>query len=203
MTFKGVKSGASGVNDTDEALVWRSQRGDRAAFEELVRRTARLVFARIYLDTGDSHRAEDLAQETYLIAWRRVSQLKDPTGLRPWLLSIANSVRIDSIRREGRKKRAGGRQGDEAMEQVVDGGASPALAMEQEEAREKALNVLKSLPEEYRLPLTLRYIAGADYETIGRELGLSNGSLRGLLNRGMAKLREMLNVDSRDLEEKR
>jgi RNA polymerase sigma factor (sigma-70 family) len=61
---------------------------------------------------------------------------------------------------------------------------------EQEEARDKALNVLKSLPEEYRLPLTLRYIAGADYETISRELGLTNGSLRGLLNRGMARLRE-------------
>ena len=54
---------------------------------------------------------------------------------------------------------------------------------------------LKSLPEEYSLPLTLRYIAGADYETIGRQLGLSNGSLRGLLSRGMARLREKLNVD--------
>src|SRR5689334_12026605 len=58
------------VSDSDEALVIRSRGGDRAAFEELVRRTARLVYARAYLETGDVHRAEDLVQETFLIAWR-------------------------------------------------------------------------------------------------------------------------------------
>jgi RNA polymerase sigma-70 factor (ECF subfamily) len=177
------------VNDTDEALVVRSQRGDRPAFEELVRRTARLVFARLYLDTGDSHRAEDLAQETYLTAWRRIAQLKDPSGLRPWLFSIAHSTLIDSIRREGRKKRSGMREGDEALSKVADGGAPPDAQLEAVESRQRVLSLLRSMPEEYRLPLTLRYIGGADYETIGRELGLTNGSLRGLLNRGIEKLR--------------
>ena len=52
--------------------------------------------------------------------------------------------------------------------------------------------MLRSLPEEHRLPLTLRYIAGADYETISTQLGLTNGSLRGLLHRGLKMLRERL-----------
>jgi RNA polymerase sigma factor (sigma-70 family) len=60
------------------------------------------------------------------------------------------------------------------------------------EQRERVLAVLRSLPEEYRLPLTLRYLAGADYETIGTQLGLSNGSLRGLLHRGLKMLRARL-----------
>ena len=47
-----------------------------------------------------------------------------------------------------------------------------------------------SLPEEYRLPLWLRYFGGADYETIQAQLGLTNGSLRGLLHRGLKMLRE-------------
>jgi len=51
---------------------------------------------------------------------------------------------------------------------------------------------LRSLPEEYRLPITLRYIAGADYETISTQLGLTNGSLRGLLHRGLNLLRNKL-----------
>ena len=177
------------MNDTDQSLVTRSQRGDRPAFEELVRRTARLVFARLYLDTGDSHRAEDLVQETYLIAWRRIGQLKDAAGLRSWLFSIAHSTLIDSIRREGRKKRSGPREDADALDRVADGGASPDSQLEREESRQQVLSLLRSLPEEYRLPLTLRYIGGADYETIGRELGLSNGSLRGLLHRGMERLR--------------
>ena len=58
--------------------------------------------------------------------------------------------------------------------------------------REQVLAVLRSLPEEYRLPLTLRYIGGADYDTICTQLGLSNGSLRGLLQRGLKLLRTQL-----------
>jgi len=187
----------SGVNDTDQTLVLRSQRGDRPAFEELVRRTARLVFARLYLDTGDSHRAEDLVQETYLTAWRKIGQLNDVAGLRPWLFSIAHSVLIDSIRREGRKKRSAPREDADALDRVTDGRASPDAQLEQEESRLRVLSLLRSLPEEYRLPLTLRYIGGADYETIGRELGLSNGSLRGLLHRGMEKLRAAIKSSDR------
>ena len=52
------------MNASDNALVVRARNGDRAAFEELVRRTSRLVFARLYLDTGKADRTEDLVQET-------------------------------------------------------------------------------------------------------------------------------------------
>jgi DNA-directed RNA polymerase specialized sigma24 family protein len=58
--------------------------------------------------------------------------------------------------------------------------------------RQRVLAVLRSLPEEYRLPLTLRYIGGEDYESIGMQLGLTNGSLRGLLHRGLKMLRAKL-----------
>ena len=181
------------MNDTDEALVLRSQQRDRPAFEELVRRTARLVFSRIYLDVGDSHRAEDLAQETFLTAWRSIAQVTDAKGFRTWLLAIAHSVTVDAQRREHRKKRAipgGGRAAGEFPGLAPDPRPNPSEAAERDEERQRVLNVLRSLPSEYREPLMLRYFGGADYETIGRQLGLSNGSLRGLLNRGMARLRE-------------
>lgn len=188
MTFP-VVNGSGSVNETDEVLVARSRRGDRAAFEELVRRTARVVYSRLYLETGDAHRAEDLSQETFLVAWRNVRQVTDASGFRSWLFSIAHSVLIDSLRREGRKKRSGTRVGPERMDEVSDRTPAPDESAQREESRQQVLSVLRSLPEEYRLPLTLRYIGGADYETIGRQLGLTNGSLRGLLNRGMARLR--------------
>lgn len=183
------------MNETDEELVLRSQQKDRAAFEELVRRTGRLVFSRVYLDVGDTHRAEDLAQETFLLAWRSMAQVTNSKGLRPWLLTIARSVTVDAQRREARKKRTVPGRRDTALETCVpatDPRPDPSQTAEREEERERVLKVLRSLPEEYREPLILRYLAGADYETIGRQLGLSNGSLRGLLNRGMARLREEL-----------
>ena len=159
-------------------------------FEQLVRCTARIVFSRIYLETGDVHRTEDLVQETFLVAWRSIRQVDRPAGFRSWLFSIANSVVVDAGRRDSRKKRWGKRDDAAKLRLVADDGPEPAQAAELNEARERALAVLRSLPEEYRLPLTLRYIAGAEYGQIGRQLGLSNGALRGMMSRGMAMLRE-------------
>lgn len=186
-------------------LVLRSQRGDRQAFEELVRRTARLLFSRLYVETSDRHRAEDLVQETYLIAWRSIRQVTDASGFRTWLFAVAHSALVDSIRREGRKKRSAprsgqavARTGDEALATVPDPRPAPDASAEQQERRAAVLGMLRSLPPEYREPIALRYLAGADYDTIARQLNVSNGSLRGLLNRGMARLREKMQVRERE-----
>jgi RNA polymerase sigma-70 factor (ECF subfamily) len=181
------------MTDSDETLVQRARNGDRAAFEELVRRTSRLIFARLYLETGDRHRAEDLLQETLLLAFRSLTDLTEPRGFRAWLLRIAQNVAIDATRRELRKKRAAPpRALQAALDEVADRGARPDVEAEREELRGQVLVALRSLPEEYRLPLTLRYISGADYETICTQLGLTNGSLRGLLHRGLKLLRAKL-----------
>ena len=182
------------MSETDNTLVTRARGGDRAAFEELVRRTSRLVFARLYLDTGDSHRAEDLLQETMLLAFRSLPRLTDPAGFRPWLLAIAHNVLIDAARRDTRKKRTG-TPSDTPLTAIPTHGPSPDELAQREELRQRVLAVLRSLPEEYRLPLTLRYITGADYEAIGEQLGLTNGSLRGLLHRGLKMLRDRLPAD--------
>jgi RNA polymerase sigma-70 factor, ECF subfamily len=168
--------------DSEESLVKSAQRGDRAAFEELVRRTSRLVLARLYLETGDKHLAEDLLQDTLLTAFRSLEQLTEPAKFRAWLLRIAQNQAIDASRRKMRIKR----QPEPRPLGIV---PRPEEQLEREEQRQQILGILRSLPEEYRLPLTLRYLAGADYETIQLQMGLTNGSLRGLLHRGMKLLR--------------
>src|ERR1700730_2119889 len=92
--------------DSEEILVRSARRGARPAFEELVRRTSRLVFARLYLETGDTHRAEDLLQETWLRAYRSLRGLNFPGKLRPWLLTLAQNVFNDDARGATRHKRA-------------------------------------------------------------------------------------------------
>ncbi|SRR6266851_1377987 len=184
------------ITDSDEALVRGAQSGDRAAFEEMVRRTSRLVFARLYLETGDAHRAEDLLQETLLNAFRSLRELADPTGFRPWLLKIAQNVVLDAARHDARQKRAAPGRGNEAvLNTLEDKEPSPEDQVAREELRGQVLAILRSLPEDYRLPLTLRYIGGADYETIQTQLGLTNGALRGLLHRGLKLLRARLPHD--------
>ncbi len=175
-------------------LVRRAQKGDRSAFEELVRRMSRFVYARLYLDTGDPHRAEDLVQETFMRAFRSIGRLNDPAGFRTWLATMSQSALIDSIRRAGRQKRAAPPMaGSDALGAV----AAPAERPGVDAMREKVRALLQSLPEAYRLPLALRYIDGADNETITMQLGLSNGSLRGLFQRGLKLLRGALKTEAK------
>src|SRR5262249_52386536 len=158
-----------------------------------VRRTSRLVFARLYLETGDRQRSEDLLQETLLTAFRRLRWLEEPKNFRSWLLTIAQNLAVDAARHDLRKKRSpalsGGRKPPEPISNVPSPSPGPEQEVERHETRATVLAVLRSLPEEYRLPLTLRYIGGADYDSICMQLGLTNGSLRGLLHRGMKLLR--------------
>jgi RNA polymerase sigma-70 factor (ECF subfamily) len=174
--------------DIEEGLVRRARDGNREAFEELVRRTSRMVYARLYLETGDPHSAEDLVQETYLRAFRSVRQISDPSGFRAWLMTIGQSTLIDSYRRSGALRRLPPPRAGQA---ALDNAPAPAAPDEAgvAETRDKVRAILQSLPEEYRLPLTLRYIDGADYESIQMQLGLTPGSLRGLLYRGLQLLR--------------
>jgi RNA polymerase sigma-70 factor (ECF subfamily) len=183
------------MTDAEIALVTLARGGDRAAFEELVRRTSRLVFARLYLETGDAHRAEDLLQDTLFTAYRSLPNLADPNGFRTWLLTIAQNVAIDAARRDARLKRSGPHAPSAALAKVAGNTPGPDACLEQRERRDQVLAVLRSLPEEYRLPLTLRYLAGANHDTIQLQLGLTNGSLRGLLHRGLKLLRERLPQD--------
>jgi RNA polymerase sigma-70 factor (ECF subfamily) len=182
------------MSETDTALVSQARSGDRTAFEELVRRTSRLVFARLYLDTGNADRAEDLLQETYLLACRSLRKLADPARFRPWLMTIAHNVLIDSLRKETRRKNLSSGTANSLID-LPARGHSPHELAERDEIRHRVLAVLRSMPEEYRLPLSLRYLAGADYDTIGEQLGLTNGTLRGLLHRGLKMLRDRLPAD--------
>ena len=170
--------------DVDRELAARAIRGDASAFEELVRRATRMVFARCVLETGDPQRAEDLTQETFLAAWRSIRSLKDPGGFRAWLLRIAQNACIDARRHDSRLKR-----GPVIATPVNEAAPAAEDPLARVESRDRALAILRSLPEDYRLPLTLRYLGGADFESIRLQMGISPGSLRGLLNRGLQLLR--------------
>jgi len=176
-------------------LVARAKQGDRAAFERLVQATARLVYAHVVAIVRDRQKAEDLAQETYLAAWKNISAVESPNGFVAWLLTLARNNGLDSLKFDNRLKRrapANGNSVSPAADNCPDDAPAPPQVLEHAEARDRALQLLEELPEEYRRPLAMRYLASADYDTIRRALNLSDGALRGLLSRGMALLRERM-----------
>lgn len=165
---------------TDAELVRSASRGDSAAFEALLRRYARLVWATIAGMLRDPSWTEDLVQETFLKAWKAIATLEDPGAFRPWLLSIARRLVFRHTEVHGRAIEPRGGSADDTYESDSD------------VARDRVQSALQRLPERYRLPISLRFLNEMEYGDISRELQLSNGALRGLVHRGVKMLREEL-----------
>lgn len=171
------------MDPTDElALVRRAQAGDPAAFEDLIRAHARLVWASVYGWVKDPAWTEDLVQDTFLRAWEALKDLRQPEAFRGWLLTVARRLAWRQAELAGRT---------DLMPAVPDR-AAPVNAADPEEAREEVQKALARLPERYRVPVTLHFLNGMDYGAIGKLTGIANGSLRGLVARGVAKLRAEL-----------
>ena len=91
----------------DAALVSATLAGNREAFSQIVTRYQSLICSLAYSATGSLGQSEDLAQETFITAWKRLRLLREPPRLRGWLCGIARNRINDSLRREGRQPLAG------------------------------------------------------------------------------------------------
>ncbi|MGA2661599.1 MAG: sigma-70 family RNA polymerase sigma factor, partial [Verrucomicrobiota bacterium] len=139
--------------------------------------------------TGNVSRSEDLAQETFVSAWKQLAELREPAKLRPWLCSIARFLISKEFRRQGREP-------DHAAEslEAVDEWVSPEpLPPEQVISdEEKAIlwRSLERIPEIYREPLVLFYREHQSIEAVAQDLGLSEDAVKQRLSRGRKLLQE-------------
>src|SRR5512136_398021 len=99
MTTKAMQR--ADINDTE--LVAESLEGNRDAFRLIVERYQTLISSLAYCATGNVTRSEDLAQETFVSAWKQLPELREPAKLRPWLCSIARFLIGQQFRRQGRE----------------------------------------------------------------------------------------------------
>ncbi|HEU0033019.1 MAG TPA: sigma-70 family RNA polymerase sigma factor [Kofleriaceae bacterium] len=163
------------------ALVVAARRGDRAAFAELYRRFSRAVHG-VVLARVAYGEAADLVQDVFALALERLPQLGEPAAFPGWLLSIARNRAIDHVRA---KKPA-----DELPELPVE----PSRRAEVHEV----LTALRALPEAYQETMILRLVEGMTGPEIAEQTGLSPGSVRVNLHRGMKLLRERLGIEEAD-----
>src|SRR5208337_2617252 len=87
----------------DADLVAESLSGNRDAFGQVVERYQTLISSLAYCATGNVSQSEDLAQETFLVAWRQLAELREPSKLRPWLCGIARFIICNELRQQGRE----------------------------------------------------------------------------------------------------
>jgi RNA polymerase sigma-70 factor, ECF subfamily len=171
------EAATSGV-EADGALVRRAQAGDREAFAELYRRYARVVHG-LLLARVPYAEVDDQAQEVFISALRKLANLRDPQAFGGWLCAIARNRAADFHR-----------SADEAVE-LNENATAAGGSSENAEAAE-ALRAVRSLPDAYRETLMLRLVEGLTGAEIAARTGLTHGSVRVNLHRGMELLRKAL-----------
>lgn len=165
----------------EAALVQAARRGDGSAFGVLVERYSRAVLARQVAWTRDRTAAEDLAQETFVRAWKGLGRLEDDRAFGSWLLSIAGFVGQEWVRRRQVMRKA-------AMEL-----AEPPVAEPRSGSPDLPLaEALEELAPDVQQLLALRHDRGLSCEEIARELGKPLGTVTKTLSRAYAQLRERL-----------
>ena len=172
----------------DAELVAESRRGNRAAFERLVRKYQGMVAGVIYSICGDFHRSEDMAQETFLSAWKSLSGMNDPEKLSPWLCQIARRKAIDFQRASSRDK--------SRLTRLFPLSAAAADSPQQEalaaEEREMLWRVLSELPQPYRETMVLYYRQDQSASALALATESTEEAVRQRLTRGRAMLREQM-----------
>ena len=169
-------------------MVHRAQKGDAAAFGQLVETYQGQVY-RLVLHMGLSPAdAEEAAQEAFLAAWKGLPRFRGDSRFSTWLYQLATHAAIDLIRRE--KKHQNNTDIEDAV--LVDGAASPQETVEKQETADTVQAALQALSPQAREILLLRYQAELGYEEIATVLGLPNGTVKSRINRAKAQLKETL-----------
>ena len=185
------------TREEEARLVREIRAGDGDAFETLVREHQTRVYNLALRMTGSEEDAQDIAQETFLKAWRTMGKYRGECSLGSWLYRIASNLSIDLLRKNKRQQR-------EKIVSLEDNGEDgrtlelpdlreePQTILEREENRRAVWACLEKLPEEQRLILVLRDVNGLSYEEIGASMGLEMGTVKSRIFRAREKLANLL-----------
>jgi len=177
------------AEQNDVELVSESLSGNRDAFGQIVARYQSLLCSLAFSATGSLSQSEDLAQETFVIAWKKLSELREPEKLRAWLCGIARNLINNSLRKQGREPshRA------ESLEEISETHSPEPQPAEQTISNEELAILWRSLekiPEIYREPLVLFYRENQSIEAVAKNLELSEDAVKQRLSRGRKLLHE-------------
>jgi RNA polymerase sigma-70 factor (ECF subfamily) len=188
----------------DEELVNLCLSGNKDAFGELVMRYQGVVYGLAYHLVGNFEDARDLAQEAFVRAYTRLSDLRDKTKFASWLKRVTFSVCLNWLKAQGRREFVllGDKANKEDVYKIPDSAPSPAEQVEAAELRETVLKAVNNLPETYRLPLTLFHLDGLSYRKVAEFLDISVSAVKWRLHQARKLLRkEMLNMVGEVFEE--
>ena len=175
-----------------ESVIARAQGHDAEALGEIYRLYARRVcgLCRYMLDSRES--AEDATSEVFLKLQRSIETYDGSIPFLRWLLRVAGNQCIDALRRRNRGRQVIVEEEGVAVIEAASSEVSPLSAVLSAEERAQVRDAIARLPENYRVPLVLRYYGELSYDEIAQQLGLQRNYVAALLFRAKQALRREL-----------
>lgn len=176
-----------------QPLIERAQNQDREALGELYRYCARRVFGLCRHLLGSRENAEDATNDVFLKLQRSIGTYDGSTPFLAWLLRVASNQCIDVLRRRKRGQLVVV-DDDDGMAAFAAPSSEPSPLGAVLSCEERALvrDALARLPDQYRIPLVLRYYSDLSYDEIAQELGVEGSHVGKLIFRGKQELRRKL-----------
>lgn len=177
----------------EREIICLSQRGDKEAFSELVKKYHRRVFQLAYSFTRNRETADDISQEVFVKAYFALPKFRFRSEFSTWIYRIAMNHIMDYIR----KRRVKILSLDDVSPDFAvqeDETLKREKAAEEEEKRKVVFEVLQSLPLKYRMIITLRDIQGFSYEEISQIMGVSPGTVDSRLHRARKMLKDKVAI---------
>jgi RNA polymerase sigma factor (sigma-70 family) len=179
---------------TDNQLVAEVRAGDERAFECLYARYHRRIAAYIYGMVNDYARAEDITQDVFMSALRRMRETDRAIAFKPWIYEIAKNACIDQFRRSKRAEEVS-YDADEGLAaadygRLVTSGPTPDAAVDQKLSLDHLCGAFGGLSETHHEILVMRELEGLSYREIGERLGMSRPSVESTLFRARRRLTE-------------
>ncbi len=177
------------MQDDEQTLVEQAQSGDANAFAELVTQHGRMIYNLCLRTLENPHEAEDVAQETFLRAWKALPRFRAQSRLSTWLYRIATNLcynRLPHLQRELSALNA-----DEVVD-LPDERQGVEAQIVSAESVAVVDSAVKQLPESYRLLIILRHMQGLSYAEIADVTGMPLSSVKTGIFRARHRLREQL-----------
>jgi RNA polymerase sigma-70 factor (ECF subfamily) len=172
----------------DEELVVLCLQGNRDAYAELVKRYERQIYSLAYRLTNNYHDAVELSQEVFLHLYRVLDKFDGDRKFFPWMYRIATNVCYNSLKKKPKESTSL----DQVMEFVSDDESQPEVTYEKKEIQETVQKAIAELPENYRIPMVLKYLEDQSYQQISEIMDLPVSTIETRLYRGRIMMQKKL-----------
>ena len=177
----------------DKHILAQARRGELDAFEELVRRYEKRVYAIALRSAGSPEDAADITQDVFLRAWRSIESFRGDSGFSTWLFRITMNICVDHVRHRQTQPQTMALTNDEDEGRPIpDTAPTPEEHLDNSERGRELAAALDEVSEEHRRIVLLRDVSGMSYTEIAEILEISEGTVKSRLARARIALRKVL-----------